>query len=101
MAAPSGWHLRLSHPLDPLLVDADAPEQRFKDLAERQGKEANCAELHSVGHLLQNGAGLLLDFIRSSPRLLGNLHNDTIHFSVWISPVAELQNLICNFISSL
>lgn len=33
------------HPLDALLVDANAPEQGFKDLAEREGKEANGAEL--------------------------------------------------------
>lgn len=67
------------HPLDPLLVDADAPEHGFEDLAERQGEEANRAELQSVGHLLQDGACLLLHFVSSLPRLLGHLHNSVIN----------------------
>lgn len=63
------------HPLDALLVDANAPEQGFKDLAERKGKEANGAELQTVSHLLQDGDRLLLDIVSSPARLLGNLHN--------------------------
>lgn len=63
------------HPLDPLLVDADAPEEGFEDLAESKGEEANRTELQCVGHLLQDGTRLLLHFISSLSRLLGNLHN--------------------------
>lgn len=82
------------HPLDALLVDADAPEQGFEDLAEREGEEANRAELHSVGHLLQDGARLLLEFIRSPSRLLGNLRNYATHVIAWTSPVAKLYSFI-------
>lgn len=62
------------HPLDALLIDANAPEQGFKDLAEREGKEANGAELQRVSHLLQDGGRLLLDIVSSPARLLQNLH---------------------------
>lgn len=44
-----------SHPLDSLLIDTDAPEQGFEDFAEREGEEANGAELQGVSHLLQDG----------------------------------------------
>lgn len=64
-----------SHPLDALLVDADAPEQGFKDLAEREGEEANGAELQRVSHLLQDGRRILADVIGCPARLFGNLHN--------------------------
>lgn len=63
------------HPLDALLVDADAPEQGLKDLAEHEGKEANGAELQTVSHLLQDGGRLLLDIVSGPARLLRNLHN--------------------------
>lgn len=64
-----------SHPLDALLVDTDAPEQSFKDFAEREGKEANGAELLTVSHLLQDGRRLLLEVISRLARLFGNLDN--------------------------
>ena len=64
-----------SHPLDSLLIDADAPEQSFEDLAEREGEEANGAELLRVTHLLQDGRRFLLDVISRSARLFGNLDN--------------------------
>ncbi len=72
------WHVPLSvrpHPLDSLFIDTDAPEQGFKHLAEREGKEANGAQLQTVSHLLQDGRRLLLDVISSSAHLFGNLHN--------------------------
>lgn len=62
-----------SHPLDPLFVDTDAPEQRFKDFAECEGKESNGAELQTLSHLLEDGRRLLLDVIGRPARLFGNL----------------------------
>ena len=62
-----------THSLDAFLIDADAPEQSFKDFAEHVGKKADCAELQAVSHLIQDGRRLRLDFICSHAHLFGNL----------------------------
>ena len=59
----------VAHPLESLLVHTDAPEQGFEDFAEREGEEANGAELQVVSHLLQDGRRLLLDVNNRSARL--------------------------------
>lgn len=40
-----------AYPQDPLLIDTDAAEQTLEGFAEGEGKEADGAELESVGHL--------------------------------------------------
>lgn len=62
-----------AHPLQTLLVDADAPEHRLEDLTEGEGEEADGAELQALGHLLQDDRRLRLDFIHGNTRLSGNL----------------------------
>lgn len=64
-----------SHSLDAFFIDTDAPEQGFENLAERESKEANSAELQTVSHLLQDGRRLLLNVVSRPARLSGNLDN--------------------------
>lgn len=69
MSPPAGS----TYSLDALLVDADAPEQSFKDFTESESKEADRAELQAVSHLLQDGRCLRLDLICWRARFFGNL----------------------------
>lgn len=64
---------RCVHPLNAVFVHTDAPKESFKDLAEGEGKEPNGAELQTLGHLLQDGRRLLLDFFSGPASLSGNL----------------------------
>lgn len=66
---------RHTHSLDALLVHTDAPEQGFKDFAEREGEEADGAKLQMVSHLLQDGRRFLLNLLGSPARFFGHLPN--------------------------
>lgn len=70
-----------THSLDAVLVDPHAAVQRFKGLAEREGEEADGAELQAVSHFLQHLRRLLLDDLARLAALRRNLRRTGLGFS--------------------
>lgn len=62
-----------THSLDAFFIHTDAPEQGLEHFAEREGEEADRAELQAVGHFLQDGRRFSLDLVGRHAGLFRNL----------------------------